>query len=313
MSEIKKIPVLYGINIMWYEHAIVEEHVNSILNSYEHSVKSELDLTIRIDANLQTYIEEPEDETTVGSFKEVIESSVERLREVAKVELNWYTQDHPFYGIADHRRDLVRSDGWVVWGETDCLLPHQFFRILTQLSQNLDTPTYCLTFSYRKMWDQTWNVVEHPLFKMTNYSSTHRDMVREPFNWHDYINQEQLDRFNGNFQNVDLVRLSPQKIDGSLLALWGVDPEDTPLIPSDMHFSREDFVAQLAMEVQGIPQYHVSTILKGHNYEHPMKRRGTSSNREQDVYKQYESESWAAGVRFINELAEKEGVDVNIK
>ena len=39
-----------------------------------------------------------------------------------------------------------------------------------------------------------------------------------------------------------------------------------------------------------IPQYHISTRLKGHNCTHPKKRLGTSTARGGEVYKKYEKQ-----------------------
>ena len=49
-----------------------------------------------------------------------------------------------------------------------------------------------------------------------------------------------------------------------------------------------------------IPQYIIKNRIKGHNYNHPLKRINTLNTREDNLYKKYEIESYNVIKNFIN-------------
>jgi hypothetical protein len=63
-----------------------------------------------------------------------------------------------------------------------------------------------------------------------------------------------------------------------------------PFLPLDLHFCREDHCLEMFFTKKQIPQYHISTRLKGHNCTHPKKRLGTSTLRGGELYKKYEKQ-----------------------
>ena len=147
------------------------------------------------------------------------------------------------------------------------------------------------------MWDNSWDIVTHK--KLQGYhkpcqcQESQRDncpktncieFLESPWKYKDYITQEQLDQFN-NDEDIDIVRLSGHKIDGSLLCLSSNLP--APFIAPEMHFVREDTCASIFFQLHGIPQYHVTNRLKGHNYWHPKKRTNTDATRNDEVFKRY--------------------------
>jgi len=299
----KKVSIVYGIHIMWYEYGMVAEHFESVRRSYE-PIKDMIDLELRVFANRQTYIEEPDNDEVMELFEsEILDSLLEDPW--VEVDLTWVDMDQPFWCAPDQRREVTNPEGWVVWGEVDCLLPDRFFLSLKEACDVLPDPTFALTYAYRKMWDVTWNHVEHPLFKMAAYNEAHENMVIPPFNYHDYISQEQLNMFNSQFQTADVMRVMPPKLDGSLLAFWQLDE---PLLPDGMHLGADDSCAMRAMDMLGIPQYHISNVLKGHNYKHPLKRLGTGSSREDPTYLKYQQEGMELADKFLKDIAIAEGL-----
>jgi hypothetical protein len=149
------------------------------------------------------------------------------------------------------------------------------------------------------MGDYTWEEVEFT--GMESYARSwpeRNDTIPFPLFANDVISYEQLCDIN-NTDPIHIHNTSVQKIDGALLALSPNLPE---FIPPDLHFAREDYCANLAFIKHNIPQYIIKNRLKGHNYQHPLKRTNTSSTRNDSAYKSYERESYDAMKRFIYSL-----------
>lgn len=215
--------------------------------------------------------------------------------------------DYPLYNIGAFRRDVVNMGvGYTIWGEIDALYPHSYFQILEMLGDADDiSKPYIVSFASRKCWDETWTLVEHTDFQTWPCTREGEKAVPQPYNWDDYITQEQLDEFNkAQTKAPPLVQLNVPKIDGSLLAFSTEMPQ---LIPNDMSFAREDWNVQLMMEYvyPHIKQYHLPTILKGHNYKHPKKRMYTDSTRDSKAYLRAVNDSMIACVQQLERFGWK--------
>jgi hypothetical protein len=276
---------------MWYEYQMIQETLDSVTRAIGNTT---IPVDIAVCFNKQTYIEKPE----VDNIDEVFEHI--RLHPLlTNATIVEKTDNDPFYNIADWRREVKSSEGYTVWGESDSILPKNYFAILQALSdvESFNIP-HIVTLASRKCWDASWSCVEHVSLRDTPHISTHNN-VQFPLNHHDYINQEQLDEFNDGFGDPEVIHIVPAKIDGSTVAL---SPNLPQLIPDDMHFAREDFCLQIALGAYAIPQFHVHNVLKGHNYQHPLKRVNTLASRDDSIWKEYEGESIAAMNRFISSL-----------
>ena len=276
--------IYYQMHVMWYELDMLPETLLSIKSASEYS---SLPIKYDIAINLQTYIESPNEQIDQNYIYELIKSYLPD----ANIEL--ITNDLPFYNIGDWRREKYDINAsYTVWGESDCLLPINFFHILCNL--NIEIKPHIVSFASRKMWDDSWKCVEHPL--STIYNPNDPDNTPEPYWCGHYIKQEQLNTIN----DVDTLKLdviNPLKIDGANLCLSG--GIDFKFIPDNMHFCYEDMCAQIKFQQNGIVQYHISNIMKGHNYGHPLKRTNTNNTRNDDTYKKYQKESYIAMQTFI--------------
>ena len=114
-----------------------------------------------------------------------------------------------------------------------------------------------------------------------------------------YINYDELCSFNSS-HDINIVKLPCVKLDGSMLALSSNLP--SPFISPDSHFRTDDICAQLFFTKKRIPQYHITTRIKGHNYNHPLKRTNTNSVRNDDVFNYYFHEDEKNMYKFLNEL-----------
>ncbi len=281
--------ILFTMHIMWYESKMINETLDSIAESI---VYSSIPVDIVLYLNSQTYLEKPITGNSSDMFKEFLSHPL-----IKECNIFYKTDDDPFYNIGDFRRDLYNpSYKYTVWGESDCLLPINYFYILSNV--NIDE-LHILSFASRKMWDYTWSEVEHTAFKSYEYVDSNKPLEHleyVPYRYFDVISQNELNSFNETEFNINIYRLNNIKVDGSLLALSNNLPH--PFIHKNLHFVREDTYAALFFTIKNISQYHVSNVLKGHNYNHPLKRCNTVATRSDDAFKQYEQISY----ELINKL-----------
>lgn len=277
---------LFQMHIMWYEAEMLNETLDSLQNALRYSTKP---TEIRICLNTQTYLEEPIEGTPEDMIEKFIHHPV-----LEKATIIRKTNNDTFYNIADWRREQYSSEGCTYWGESDCLIPREYFYTVENL--NIDHP-YFLAFASRKMWEPSWIKVEHEELK--NIPHSIGKSTDAPFNWDDYISYDQLKDFNRKQKEIKVLKLYAPKIDGSLIVL---SPGLPQFIPDKMHFVEEDACAQFCFEKNNIPQYLVSNILKGHNYKHPLKRTNTLATRDDSLYQQYKAEALQIKAEFIPPL-----------
>ena len=292
--------ILFQLHHMWYESNMIDECWHSILQAIKAA--PDVDVKIRVCFNKQTYVEKPTSSNIDDMFNRHINHPLFK-EHVTDVVIK--TDDDPFYNIADWRREEYDPEAkYTVWGETDCLLPKDFFAILDQVDIN---QPHVLTFASRPMWDNSWDVVTHE--KLQGYSKPcqcgdeHKEdcieLLKAPLKYKDYITQEELDKFNEESGDIKIQQV-PLKIDGSLVCIS--KGHETPFIAPGMHFVREDTCFENVCRVKNIPQVCVTTRLKGHNYWHPNKRVGTNSTRNDEVFKAYAQDSSIAMQKFLQEL-----------
>ncbi len=279
--------ILYQQHIMWYESSIINETLDSLSQALQHS---KLPVDIEICLNSQTYLEEPIEGKPQDMFKQFTKHPV-----LKNAKIVHKTDDEDFYNIGDWRRDIYSHNyKYVVWGESDCLIPEDYFYILSSLQ--VEEP-HVVSLASRKMGDDSWSVVEFEGMEKFSRSWPERNSsIPVPFFARDYINAVTLSKLN-NCGDIKIIRNDIPKIDGALLALSSNLPK---FIPDDLHFAREDYCANLIFIKNNIPQYVIKNRMKGHNYNHPLKRLNTKATREDNLYKQYEKKSFEALLRFVN-------------
>jgi hypothetical protein len=267
--------------------------INELLDSLQPAINfidSNTIVDVKLCFNSQTYVEAPDVEDVSSLFNEFISHPI-----LAGAEIIYKTMDDDFYNIGDWRRENYGNEyDFYVWGESDSLVPDDYFFNLASLCRSDIKFPYIVTYSQRKMWDSTWREVEHDLLKFIPYE-TFETETPSPLMAGHYISSEQLNTFNGIFDPI-VRKLNSIKIDGNMTAFSkGIN---MPLLPENLHFAREDYAAQIWCQHHNIPQYHFPLKLKGHNFKHPNKRKQTKSSRGEELYLFYEKQSYDA----INEL-----------
>lgn len=293
---------LYQMHIMWYELEMVEETFDSFLRAKEQAT---IPIDVKVCFNKQTILEQPIVDNINKQFDALAKHPA--LRDAVIVEK---TDRDDFYNVGDWRREIRGMEGYTIWGESDTLVPVIYFSLLEQIwdiRSSLITP-HVISLASRKMWDETWLPVEHPVMHQYQYDGKGKSDAPHPLSHDQRITQDELDAFNNQYvDDLNIVPITPPKIDGSMLALH---PDLPQLIGNGIHMVGEDFCAQLAMTILNIPQYHIRNIIKGHNYHHPNKRTNTHATRNEfnevvrggELFEKMKMESTMLREKFIRGL-----------
>ena len=214
------------------------------------------------------------------SLKEIesrFNSMVSSLRTVGRINYNFYNKEK-IYTIADYRREFnqkyCNDVDVMIWGETDAIMPRQTFQILDDLHENVktSTPKYVATFSICKMWDKSWEVLEHPEFSEKPFIENDYD------NWWSLkytMNIDEMNSFNDKVEELDVRVLRQFKFNGCGLVFSSDIVKCGVNIPDSVFFVHEDTSFQnMMIKLYGntIPQYVIKNILIIHNRNHPKKR-----------------------------------------
>jgi len=189
--------------------------------------------------------------------------------------------------MTDYRRDInhfsCQTHDYVIWGESDCLVPVQMFEILDGLMDYADSQkiyNYITTFAVRKMWDDSWKVLEHVDMTDKPYHGKGEEpelAYSMPYSIRYTMSQEEMEEINSKVEQPDVRMIDYPKFDGSCLVMtsnllktgvnippgfFGLAAEDTSMMHMCIKMLGEDY-----------RQFVIKNILKVHNRQHSQKRR----------------------------------------
>ena len=259
-----------GCLVQWYEVDIIGEYVDSLkeaINAYDGEVV--VDFVIVMDQEL---------EKTSLNFEDWINLREKIKRIIDSMGVYHLEIVSSLYTIADYRRDFnnnyCESVDVLMWGESDALIPKQTFNILDnlhQMSLQNNNPKYLAFFGTCKMWDQSWEILEHP------------DFTVKPFIENDYDNwwslkytmtKEEMNKINEKTEDLEVLIAPQHKFNGCGLVISSEVIKSGVNIPSSVFFVHEDtsFMLMTQKILGNIPQYIIKNILLVHNRNHPKKR-----------------------------------------
>ena len=163
---------IIGCHVMFYEIDMVEEYLNSVHLALQ-DIENKENVKVEMMWNLSQYFEECESGEKLFEIKQRIND----LENKYGFYSLFYEQNDKPYTMADYRRELnnqCNECDYVIWGESDCLMPRQMFGVLEQLKEHSNQQgihRFIATFGIRKMWDESWKVLEHPEFTNKPYYS----------------------------------------------------------------------------------------------------------------------------------------------
>jgi len=275
----KKTLFAIGCLVQWYEIEIYEEYLNSLIDSI-HDDKSRIYIDICLVTNQEL--------EKISDSKDLLGDVLSKFLKITNVyKQQGYniksTITDNLVTIADYRREFNETYCEIVdvlvWGETDMLVPKQMFTSLDILHQNIDTPKYLATFSICKMWDKSWEVLEHP------------DFTDKPFIENDYDNWwslkytmsvDEMNKINDKYSDLGVIIAPKHKFNGCGLVISSEVIKAGVNIPKSVFFVHEDtsFMLMTNKVLGNIPQYIIKNILVVHNRNHPKKRMYIQGERE---------------------------------
>jgi hypothetical protein len=301
-----------GTHVMFYEIEMLPEHVTSIITASKQISNPE-NIIVDLFFNMSEFFEKID--TSKISKEELINKFKIELNRLAdsgvSVRHTIYTADNP-YTMTNFRRDFnygyCNLVDYLIWGETDCLLPRETFISLEQIknyanSQNIHR--FITTFATRKMWDDSWKVLEHVDFENKQFYDRDNPLCyTEKYSIRYVMNQEEMDEINSKSVELDVRVLTQPKFDGSCLIIssdlikmgvnippgfFGLSAEDTAFMYSCMQLLGKSYI-----------QFVVKNILKVHNREHTKKRLYALNMNDTNESTQRVKGDWYNKLRDIN-------------
>ena len=312
-----------GCLIQWYEIEMVEEYLQSLrnaLDTLENPKNVKIDLYFNVDQSLEKV---DEDKIHMADICEKYRTLVFKYLEPAELDMPDYAiygGDSKFvvdmnpefvsgeiYTIADYRRDFnnkyCNKVDVLLWGESDCLIPRQSFEILDNLHASVkeQTPKYVATFGICKMWDKSWEILEHPEFTVKPFIDNDYD------NWWSLkytMNNDEMNEFNDKVTELDVQTTTDYKFNGCFLIMSSDVVKSGINIPNGMFFVHEDtsFLHVMAkMFGNTIPQYVIKNILVVHNRNHPKKRMYVKGEKGGTMNEKRRSNDWYTKANKMSE------------
>ena len=287
-----------GCLIQWYEIEIIEEYLQSVKNAVD-VIDNKENIVIDLYFNCSQALEKTDEkQITISDIKHKYNKLLKDIFDYdddiitlvgCSYNIRLSNRDYSkLYTIADYRRDF--NDKYcdevdvLMWGETDSLIPSQTFEILDNLHSSVKekTPKYVSFFSTCKMWDESWEVLEHPEFTVKPF------IDGDDKNWWSLrynMNIDEMNSFNDKVEELDIQVINQYKFNGCGLVISSDVVKSGVNIPKSLFFIHEDtaFMLQLQKMFDGqIPQYIIKNILLVHNRKHTKKRSYVKGELESD-------------------------------
>ena len=293
-----------GCLVQWYEIDIIEEYINSLkdaIKTYDGFIN--IDCMVSMNQQLEKTNLSDVDFESIETKIFSLFHDIQRVNDNVLVHVNSTTS---LYTIADYRREFNTKycdiADVLIWGESDMLVPKQMFIALDSLhrTQSKVTPKYLATFGICKMWDTSWEQLEHTEFN------------NKPFIENDYTNwwslkytmtAEEMNSFNDKIDQLDVRMISPHKYNGCGLVISSEVIKAGVNIPKSVFFVHEDTAFMLmSQKVLGnIPQYHFKNILLVHNRNHPNKRNHIMGESGETLNQKRRSNNWYVTANKMSE------------
>jgi len=279
--------ILLGTLVQWYEVELLSLYLESLQQSLDYT--SKLDIAKDLEIHFDFYISDP-----ANGLEKEIQDGRNRKQECLSI-LSKFQDKNPlciiyvnsseglrnYESIAWYRRNLNKQGlesnyDFVVWGETDSLVPKTFFEAIAFQYNYSQTRPLIITFGGCKMWDESWRYTEHI------------DFTDKPFidgdtqNWWSLKYNMTLDEMNRindkySFDKKVLVLDPPKmKFNGCGLVLSKSLLQTGVNIPIEIFFVHEDtsMLYEIQKHIPNAMQVVYQSCLLVHNRKHPLKRTG---------------------------------------
>ena len=296
--------IAIGCHVMWYEVEMVEEYVESLRQLVEQiPIDHRVNIYIDFYLNVSQHFEKMESTSVLQMVKDKFIGIVTLLYSTG-VKVTYNVGDEMYF-IGDYRRDFnnkfAPKTDFLIWGESDCLLPKQTIQILKSIKDYTDQNNiyrYIVTFAVRKMWDDSWKVLEHPKFTDDKFKEREEDWENDPSSILYTMSLEEMNEVNKESEEIDLQLINYPKFDGSGLVISSQLVMSGANIPLGVWACGEDtsFMTVAGKILGGdYKQFVVKNILKVHNRHHPKKRMYIKGMTNESAYVNRENnDAWMA-------------------
>lgn len=276
-----------GCLVQWYEIEMVGEYLQSVKNALD-VIENKENVIVDLYFNMTTSLE------SIDEKQYTMQEINRRFNDIEKDLINFgitlniqrlggimLHEREKIYTIADYRREFnskyCDEVDVLMWGESDSLIPRQTFEILDNLHSGVKdtTPKYVSFFATCKMWDKSWEVLEHPEFTVKPFIDMSTVDTKNWWSLRYNMNIDEMNSFNDKVDDLDIKILNEYKFNGCGLVISSDVIKSGVNIPKSAFFIHEDtaFQFQLQRFFQGqIPQYLIKNILLVHNRKHIKKR-----------------------------------------
>jgi hypothetical protein len=276
-----------GTHIMFYEIDMIDDFVNSCiiaLGNVDNKTNVVFDFCLNMSQYFESYDTPNRKEYVIDKWNEVIKP----LEELTTVNTTFYTDDVVPYTLSFYRRDFntnyCQDTDYLIWGESDCLIPKETFDCLETLKEYTNSENvhrFITTFAMRKMWDPTWDALVHQDFISKPYyeMDTPEEIklaTTSPWSIRYTMDQEEMEEINGKVSEYDIKMLTYPKFDGSCLVISSDLVMAGVNIPPAVYINGDDTsFMNMCDKIIGkqYKQYVFKNIMKVHNRNHPRKRR----------------------------------------
>tara|TARA_B100001250_G_C19816232_1_gene798568 strand:- start:112 stop:1131 length:1020 start_codon:yes stop_codon:yes gene_type:complete len=281
-----KYKYIVGTQWMFYELEMLPEYIESLKDTLTDIENTE-NICFDFNLNISEYFEKID--TSRTSKEELIDkfnTNIDKLEGLVTITKSIYDDNDKPRSMVDYRRDLnyngCQNYDYVIWGESDAYPPKQIFEVLDMVkdyASSANIHRYITTFAVRKMWDESWKVIEHSDFENKPYHGMAEEpelCQTMPYSIRYTMSREEMHDINNKVEDVDLRLIDFPKFDGSFLCISSDVIKSGVNVPQSImgHLVDDTSMMVMCQKILGkqYKQFVVKNILKVHNRNNPKKR-----------------------------------------
>jgi len=270
-----------GTHVMWFEIEMYSDFIDGMVNLLE-AVENKENVTIDLCFNMLQHFEKvDEDKIKKHELYIKFKKGVATLEQMG-FWVNYEVKDKEdeFYFHTDYRRDLnynyCKKVDYVMWGETDSFFPKEAFQVIERLAEYTDEQDihkYLLSFSDRKMWDNSWDALVHVDYRDIEFIDDDEGHLN-PNQAKSQLSIGEMNNINARTKEFQFGHIQHPKISGACLVLSADLIKSGVNIPSCMLYNDDEGLSIMSQKLlgQNYLQFVCENILHIHARRHPQKR-----------------------------------------
>jgi len=269
-----------GTHVMFYEIEIYKEFIDGLCNMLE-TIENKENVYIDFCLNCTQFLETIDTtKISVHDIQTIFNDGITKLKDIGVTNIHYGEVHDEMYFHTDYRRDLnykyCKIVDYVIWGETDSLIPKEGLQAIDTLSQYTDSIgkyKYIMCFSDRKMWDESWNPTVHTDYESHTFVDDDNGHLH-PKQAKSQMSIEDMNDVNDKVEDFDFRIIPYTKIDGSFLVISSDLIKSGVNIPLAMLYNDDEgfAISYNQLHKGNVTQYICKNLLKVHARRHPKKR-----------------------------------------